>query len=148
VNDAIPGRDDVSAPETSRSVASRIAAAALIVLGVVVLLGWPFAVEEIKRLGPGMVAMNPATAVCFVLAGLSVLSLQRGASHRRTQIGRSLAGAVLLVAAAKVLSIAVGWDVGLDRWLFPSHLTDLSSGAQGNPSGHRPLDVLEVLCRG
>lgn len=141
-------RDDdessLAGPRSLASRASRIAAALVMALGTVVLLGWSFGVEEVKRLAPGMVAMNPATALCFVLAGLSVLSLQRGTSERRNQLGKLLAGAVLLVAAAKMFAIASGWDVGVDRWFFSSHLVDAGTGAPNRMAPNTAFNFL--LC--
>lgn len=45
------------------------AALAAVVVGAGVLAGWFFGLEFLKRITPGLVAMNPATAAAFILAG-------------------------------------------------------------------------------
>ena len=51
---------------------SRAASWAVMLMGMLILLGWQFDLELLKRVHPGLVAMNPVTAVCFLMAGLSL----------------------------------------------------------------------------
>src|SRR5579885_1773176 len=53
------------------------AGAGVIVVGVLVLVGWAVGVPVLTSVVPGLVPMNPATAVAFMLAGLSLLCLRR-----------------------------------------------------------------------
>src|SRR5215208_2680686 len=53
---------------------SRLAAAAVAVLG---LTGWATNLELLKSLHPRWVAMNPLTAVCFILCGAALWLLRR-----------------------------------------------------------------------
>ena len=106
------------------------AALAAVVIGVCVLAGWLFELEFLKRIAPGLVAMNPATAVAFVLAGAS-LALFLQSPHGRDQKSRALiltarlcALVVALIGLAKLVGILCGWDLGVDRWLFASKLPD------------------------
>src|SRR3712207_743128 len=50
-----------------------VAGAIAILVGSFVLLGWALDIEVLKRVLPGLVAMNPATAVDFVLTGAALL---------------------------------------------------------------------------
>src|SRR5258705_4261429 len=53
----------------------RFCVLALLGIGVIatlVLTGWMLGIESLKRLAPRFVAMNPATAVCFLLLGASL----------------------------------------------------------------------------
>src|SRR3569832_1222915 len=43
----------------------------LIIIPVLVLLGWTFDNTLLKRISEGMTAMNPVTAVCFILCGIA-----------------------------------------------------------------------------
>src|SRR5438270_3289216 len=52
---------------------ARAAAAGVILIGGLVLAGWAFDVGMLKRIVPGMIAMNPGgTALAFLLAGASL----------------------------------------------------------------------------
>lgn len=53
----------------------RAACALAILTGVSVLAGWAFDVEGLKSAFPGLIAMNPLTAVCFVLSALALALL-------------------------------------------------------------------------
>src|SRR5689334_20471578 len=90
---------------------ARVAAALVIVIGLLVLLGWMFDVELLRSLlHPGKVAMNPATAVAFVLSGVSLLCLLRDdAAGMRLRIG--------LVAAAVIVAIGLLRLIGLRHGL-------------------------------
>src|SRR5688572_10692373 len=47
-------------------------------IGALVLVGWAFDVETLKSLlHPNEIAMNPATAVCFILAAAALWLLRR-----------------------------------------------------------------------
>ena len=44
----------------------------VIIVGILVLFGWALDLELLKRIFPTLVAMNPVTAVAFILLGLAV----------------------------------------------------------------------------
>ena len=73
-------------------VAATIAAVACIVL-----IGWQFDLEHLKRIMPTWVAMNPTSAVCFLMASVSL-----AISARTSQLSPSL----LLTARALAFLIA------------------------------------------
>ncbi len=106
------------------------AALAAVVIGATVLAGWLFEVEFLKRIASGLVAMNPATAVAFVLAGTSLalfLQSPRGRDQKSRALiltARLCALVVALIGLAKLAGILSGWDLGVDRWLFASKLPD------------------------
>ena len=101
--------------------ASRAAGVSVSLVGCVVLLGWALDVESLKRIAPGLVAMNPATAVSLVLAGiaLSLITVPRRASR----VVASVCGAaVLAVGACKLTAVFTPVDLGIDRLLFQGKL--------------------------
>jgi PAS domain S-box-containing protein len=106
------------------------AALATVIIGVGVLAGWLFELEFLKRIAPGLVAMNPATAAAFILAGASLalfLLSPRGKDQKPRALiltARLCALVVTLIGLAKLTGILCGWDLGVDRWLFASQLTD------------------------
>ncbi len=83
------------------------------------LLGWTLDIDVLKRVLPGLIAMNPTTAIAFVLASASLLLVQvEPAAERLHRIGRGLALAVALVGLLKLVGILSGWDPGIDRLLI------------------------------
>jgi PAS domain S-box-containing protein len=112
-------------------------AAAAICVGAGVLLGWILQLDPLKRMVPGLVAMNPLTAVSFIIAGVSLLLLrqERPARALPAIAGRAGAAIVLSIGLTKVLSLIFGWETNIDQWLFHAQL----SVAQGHfPSRMAP----------
>jgi len=96
-------------------VAATIAAVACIVL-----IGWQFDLEHLKRIMPTWVAMNPTSAVCFLMASVSL-----AISARTSQLSPSLlltARALAFLIAAfgllKLVDSLGGPDFHLDQLLY------------------------------
>src|SRR5512132_2009694 len=105
-------------------------------LGFAVLLGWPSHVTALKSVLPGLFAMQPWAAMTIALAGGALLAAT--ASGRiAVVVSLGLAGMVLMIGLETVLQYTVGLDLGTDRWLFPT--------AVSNQPGHpHPGRVAEV----
>jgi len=99
------------------------ASALAICIGVLVLAGWFFDVELLKRVIHRFVAMNPMTAFSFIVAGLALAASIR---HNQTKAWRRLAttlsAIVLLIGLAKLIGIAANWHPNVDEWFFASKL--------------------------
>ncbi|MCM2336694.1 MAG: PAS domain S-box protein, partial [Pseudomonas sp.] len=108
------------------------------VLGCLVLAGWAADLDALKRLSPTLVAMNPATAVLFVLAGTALLVRDR---HRGAT--RALAVAIVAAATAKLMAYALDASGGVDRWLFASRL-DAGAGLPNRMAPNTALCFLLV----
>jgi PAS domain S-box-containing protein len=94
-----------------------------ICVGALVLVGWLLDVEVLKRVVPHFVAMNPVTAVDFILAGTALaLSIRRDRSPGLSKITTVLSVIVLLLGLIKLIGIAAGWHPNIDEWLFASKL--------------------------
>lgn len=106
--------------------ASLFAASFCLALGISVLLGWSNEIEILKRIRPGFVAMNPTTAICIMLAGIS-LALQ---SHRFRRSAMGAGVALSMIAAAKLADYVFG-GIPVDRLLFGDQL-DLGDGSLPN----------------
>jgi PAS domain S-box-containing protein len=102
------------------------AAAATGVIALLVLFGWIFNLDFLKRIAPGLVAMNPITAMAFLLAAISVALFSDGKtanqSSARLWFARACACCVGFLATAKLIAVFGGPDLGPDRWLLPSRL--------------------------
>ncbi len=74
-----PGRpedDSVPALVSFLKAFSRTSGIVAVFVGCMVLVGWTLDAGALKRILPGLVAMNPITAVGFVLAGISTWLLR------------------------------------------------------------------------
>jgi PAS domain S-box-containing protein len=132
----------IPAPNRLNAVIRWIGPAACVVCiltGALVLIGWGADNEILKSLTfrpppaghSARVAMNPATAVCFMLCGASLWLLRRATIG----VGRRVAGTLLallpMAVGAWVLTGAiVGWEEGPDRILFRTEL--MRPGARTN----------------
>ncbi|MGV3503240.1 MAG: PAS domain-containing protein [Adhaeribacter sp.] len=107
------------------------AAAGVLVMGtgLLVLAGWLLEIEELKRVGRGYVAMNPFTAICFVLLGLCLL-LQHHPRPGPKLVASLISLAVFLACLLKFISVFFFWDFPLDRLLFLSQLREEGHGLE------------------
>jgi PAS domain S-box-containing protein len=104
-----------------------LAATATVLIAGLVLIGWTFDVDLLKRVVPGLVAMNPMTALAFLLAALSLFLFSDEKSGERAPfhvwLARGCALLVTVVGAAKLVALFRGTDIGIDQWLFSAKLT-------------------------
>lgn len=100
--------------------ASIVDACLVILISVTVLLGWQYNLEYLKRIVPTLVAMNPLTAVCFLLSAVVLLLLHGKRNHQ------VITTILALVVAFFGLSIVLRYTIHLpfwpDRWLYRSKL--------------------------
>jgi hypothetical protein len=127
----------------SASLASGVAVS---LLGLSVLAGYALRVQALKSVVPGLVSMNPATAVSLVLLGLSVALRYFHAGRRSwlSRVGQAAGGLSALAGLAKLLSIAIGHDSVFDRTLFASQMADPA----GYASRMSPNTALALLLAG
>ncbi len=118
---------------------------ALIIAGMV-LLGWVFDVELLKRIVPTLVAMNPVTAVCFVSGGASLLWQREGAVENRFLVAARLCALLMLsVGLSKLILLGLHIDLGVDRLLFSTRLED---DITGQPNRMAPNTAMGFLLTG
>lgn len=103
---------------------SRVFGISAIIVGSLVLFGWHFNLEVLKRVNTGAVAMNPATAICFILSGIALLLFQEKYKHNKTAkiIAYSCAGFILFVGLIKLVSIFTLLHIPVDELLFTNKL--------------------------
>ncbi|HZJ35682.1 MAG TPA: PAS domain S-box protein [Gillisia sp.] len=112
---------------------SRRLAAAVMVLGILVLLGWTFDIDFLKRPFSGLVSMNPLTATCFILSSLSLFMLAGDHKTRREQhVGFALAYIVLAAGILDLGGFILSIDTPIDTWLFHSKLERDMTGIISN----------------
>lgn len=103
--------------------------AAIIVIAFLVLAGWQFNINLFKHPVPGQVAMNPVTAVAFIMSGIS-LRLYINNSYKKVAFLFALV--VLLVGLSVLGSIALRFDFKIDTLLFTKKLLPDDAGSFPN----------------
>ncbi|MES2568238.1 MAG: ATP-binding protein [Bacteroidota bacterium] len=94
-----------------------------VVIGIMVLLGWQFQIDFLKRIIPGLVAMNPATAICFILIGFSFFIYFKNPTDAMTRLTlRTVAVLVSCVGLSCMLTNIMGIEYGVDHLLFADQL--------------------------
>jgi diguanylate cyclase (GGDEF)-like protein len=110
------------------------------------LVGWALDIEPLKRIFPGMVAMNPTTAVSFMLLSISLWLSRPEKTNRRTmRLTWVCGGLVVLVGYLKLGELLFGWTAGIDQWLFTDKL---ASDPSGQPNRMAPNTALNFLLQG
>ncbi len=99
----------------------------VLLIGGLALVGWQLDVDALKSVLPGRVAMNPFTALGFLLAAASLwlLEAEREGSQRRVWLSRAAwigAGAVAAIGIVSILGYVIGENIGLDQLLFRARL--------------------------
>lgn len=88
-------------------------------MGGLVLFGWTVDSPALKSLAPGFVTMMPNAALAFVLVGVSLLSTSiRRQTTSTTLIAIGSAAAATIIGLLTSLEYLLGWNLGVDQWLF------------------------------
>ena len=99
---------------------SRIAGLFVIAIACLVLIGWQFDIGLLKAGLRGITAtMKVNTAICFLLAGISLLVLQRNQPTRiQYQIYKLFAGAIVVIGLLTLSEYLFGWNLKIDELFF------------------------------
>ncbi len=93
-----------------------------LVVAIGVLVGWVVGSPRLTALVPGLTAMNPLTAVCFILVATALL----GSPLRATGLRRgAIVGVAVVVGGCGIVRLSAyitGWDLPVDQLLFSSQL--------------------------
>jgi PAS domain S-box-containing protein len=99
---------------------ARLSGGIVTLIGCLVLIGWSLDLPLLKSVIPGAATMKANTALCFVLAGMSLLAqAQTRPSRLAAQIARGCAIAVLIIGALTLSQYLFGWNLGIDQLLNP-----------------------------
>ena len=103
-------------------------------MGLLVLAGWTFGVEALRKVLAGPIVMLPITAFAFTVSGVCLwLVRSPEASNRRPLVWRTLTLLVLIIGTSSLLDRLFGLDVGLGRLLFAAELAEYE---------YRPLGLM------
>ena len=130
----------------------KAASAAVALASLLALFGWALNIEFLKRGMPGVVAMNPMTAVAFILSSAGLWFYQSDASDesrlsRTYRVSFLCAVMVALIGFVRIWGYSTGVDVGLDRMLFSSKLA-MDGGDPAIPNRIAPNTALNFLFSG
>lgn len=117
---------------------SRHLAIVVILLALLVLTGWQFDIELLKRPFPHVMAMNPVSAVCFLVIGISVLLLK--SKKRGGLIDATVYFLAIIPLAAALFRLSEGmWSTGVefDTILFNKKI-------QADPAGNHMSAVAAI----
>ena len=105
-------------------IAARAASGVAFVLGALALVGWRFDLPSLHSVLAGRVAMNPLTAITFMLAaGALMLETQAFGGRRGMRRAAPIAAIVVgLVGVVTIVGYVVGANLGLDQLLFRQRL--------------------------
>jgi PAS domain S-box-containing protein len=126
---------------------SKIAAGIVAFLGTVVLIGWAADLKFVIQIIPGMPAMNPLTAVCFILAAISLICSQQTPETEPdpllVHISRASAALIGFAALLKLACFLAGWRFQVDQLLFHKAMAAQSARFVRSMS---PNTALNLIC--
>jgi diguanylate cyclase (GGDEF)-like protein len=112
-----------------------------------VLIGWVLDIELFKRLSPDLVAMNPLTAIAFIMLSISLLLMRSGTAKQRTLlIAKGCAGIVVLIGVLKLFEIISGLTIGVDQLLFRNKLLYDPTGQPNRMAPNTALNFILLGC--
>ena len=146
--DAAAADPDLTVPGMVEALERTALVASLVpfLTGVVVLGGWSFDVEVLKRLVPGLTPMNPMTAVGFLFVGSGLALTAKRPDHPiDRRIATALGLLTLLIGLVRVCSLVGLFDAGIDRLLFSDKL---DAAGSGRPNGMAPNTAVNFILIG
>ena len=114
-----------------------------IVIAVAALVGWQWDISVLKRVSEGATAMNPLSAVCFILVGFEATRLLSGTANRVSKVvGLIAVSVVFVVCTLKLADVNLHTQFNIDRLLFAAKV------ASEHPVANRmaPNSALSFLC--
>ncbi len=90
-----------------------------ITVGLLVILGWILDIPVLKSLNPEYISMKANTALCFIMSGIAVVLLyESNRSEWLKILAKCLLGFVMLISSINLLEYILGWNAGIDEFLF------------------------------
>ncbi len=95
--------------------------------GILVLIGWFLDLEVLKSVVPGAATMKANTALCFILAGISLNLQTRPHRILTTRIAKGCAFAVSTIGLITLCEYIFGWNLGIDELLIRDPAATIAS---------------------
>src|SRR5690606_33202908 len=98
---------------------SKVCALLALAIGGIGLAGWIFDIDALTRIHPSLVSMKFNTAVCLVVAAVSLLLLrQKNVSSGRRRLAQGGGIFIALVGAMTMAQHIWNIDLGIDQFIF------------------------------
>ncbi|PZR29606.1 MAG: hypothetical protein DI535_02525 [Citrobacter freundii] len=95
----------------------------ILFIATLVLIGWEFDIDVMKSISQNMVAMNPVSALCFILASVSFLFRTRTKRSALTAAAAYIcAGLIVLIALHILINFVIDPSFKLDSTFFRDKL--------------------------
>lgn len=130
-------------PKFSRTALSYAAAIITTIVGLVVLTGLQFDITIFKTFGFGGVSMKANTAAAFILAGLSLIFLQRQ-NHFSNMLVRFFAIVIMLVGILSLCQNFFDWDFGFAEILYSEPVGTFGTSHPGLMAPNTALNFLLI----
>lgn len=126
--------------------AARLSGISTAILGALVLLGWALDVATLKSVFPGLIAMQPATALCFIGLGAAL------ALRTQTQVPQAVSVVFALLATTlagqSLFQDATGLDLGTDHLFFATAVRSSQVGFHPTPGRMAVAAALGLVALG
>ncbi len=120
----------------------RVAAVLVLVLGAMAWVGWATGIQALTRVHPAWPPMTPWTALWLAALASAILVHSGRPSPARVWVGRGLAAAVAVTAAAVLAEYLTGRTFGLDQVWFGDAVRTMQATLPGRPSPPTAASVL------
>lgn len=98
---------------------SFILLAIVLLISLLSLAGWIFAIDSLKNPISGLVAMNPVTALCFITLVVALRLKQNFRGEKKRKIAADIiVGIIFLIVVSRLIAIIANWQYSLDQLLF------------------------------
>ncbi len=96
--------------------------AVVIFIAVLVLVGWQLHIQSLKSILPQFIAMNPITAVLFILSGIALFFIQEKNSPTYKNIAKGFGVVIMLISILALGNVIKVFSFGVDEILYASEL--------------------------
>lgn len=93
-------------------------------VGSLAFIGWIFDIDILKSVLPGTVSMKANTALCFMMAGISLWLGVTAGSTRTHRLQQACGIIVSLIGLLTLSQYLFGWNCGIDQLLFKDPIND------------------------
>ena len=108
---------------------ARMAAAAAVTVGAVVLVGWLIDAHVLRAFSTGAVAMKANAAIGVLMAGVGVLVKVGDPPRWRRLTGDGLGLACMLLGVVTLAEYLTGWQPGIDELVFSEAPTEVRTSS-------------------
>ncbi|MEO6447347.1 MAG: sensor domain-containing diguanylate cyclase [Gemmatimonadaceae bacterium] len=136
--------DDPAPPHAARgALISRLCAAPVAIIGLLVLAGWTLNLPVLRTLGRATdAAMNPTVAVAFIAAATAIWLMAAEDVGSESRVARTLALLIVAIGFLRLLGTIARLEEGIDTVLFHYAMKSTSDGRLNQMSSAAAANLL------